>query len=232
MDPADQGVFGGLLSSVADVVLGRACCGCDAPGISLCADCRHALRAQPRLRRSIDLTDIASGLQLPMACSLDYRGPVRQVLYRFKDHRIPHLARVLAPALTASIAHVAQHAGVRCADTTVVAMPTRRSTAKRRGFDPLGSVVDFAAREQRFAAVASVLIDTRRAGKAKTLGVWERQVEAAGAFSVRGRTTLPAGPVILVDDIVTTGATAKEATATLILAGVHVVGVATIAGTP
>jgi len=31
---------------------------------------------------------------------------------------------------------------------------------------------------------------------------------------------------------VTTGATAKEAAATLILAGVHVVGVATIAGTP
>ena len=39
-------------------------------------------------------------------------------------------------------------------------------------------------------------------------------------------------PVILIDDIVTTGATAREATATLVLAGMNVVAVATIAGTP
>jgi len=167
-----------------------------------------------------------------MACSLDYGGPVRQILYRFKDHRVPHLARALAPALTASIVLAAQQAGVRCDATTVVVMPTRRSTARRRGFDPLGSVVDFATRKQHVAAVATLLIDTRRTGKTKSLGVWERQVDAAGAFMLRRRTPLPPGPVILVDDIVTTGATAKEAVATLILAGVNVVGVATIAGTP
>ena len=248
MDRLRAGAVSGLLSSMADVVLGRSCAGCDAPGIALCQECRHALRARPRLRRSVDLGDIEGGLHLPVACALEYRGAVRQVLYRFKDHRIPHLARPLAPALAASIAFAAEHAGIECARTTLVVMPTRRSTAKRRGFDPLGSVVAGAIREQRVAGVRTPLVDIRRAGTSKTLGVWERQLATAGAFAVRGHARghargrsrshsrgsglLPDGPVILVDDIVTTGATAREAAATLIVAGVHVVAVATIAGTP
>jgi len=244
MDRLRTGAVSGLLSSVADVVLGRSCAGCDEPGIALCEECRRALRARPRLRRSVDLGDIEGGLHLPVACSLEYRGAVRQVLYRFKDHRIPHLARPLAPALAASIGFAAEHAGVECTDTTLVVMPTRRSTAKRRGFDPLGSVVAAAIGEQPVADVSTPLVDTRRAGTSKALGVWERQLATAGAFSVRGpvrgpvrgqrrgRGRLPNGPVILVDDIVTTGATAREAAATLIVAGVHVVAVATIAGTP
>ena len=48
------------------------------------------------------------------------------------------------------------------------------------------------------------------------------------------RGTLPSlgRPVILIDDIVATRATAREATATLVLAEMNVVAVATIAGTP
>jgi predicted amidophosphoribosyltransferase len=157
----------GWLSSIADVVLGRSCAGCDAPGIALCEVCADALAPKPRLRRSLDLTDMANGLQLPVVCSLDYRGPVRQVLYRFKDHRVAHLARPLAPALAASIGFAAQHAGVLPVHTTLTPMPTRRSTARRRGFDPLGSVVEFAIRQQRVAAVRTPLVDTRRAGGTK-----------------------------------------------------------------
>lgn len=219
-----------FVTSLADVFLGRACAGCDAPGISLCPQCRELLRPKPRLRRGLDLSDIAAGLHLPVTCSLDYRGAVRQVLYRFKDHRIPHLARDLGPALASSIAFAAEHGHVSSSQATVVTMPTRRSTARRRGFDPLGLVTAAAVRAHPVAAVRTSLVDTRRRGTSKSLGVWERHEAAAGAFEVRGR--LPTGPVVLVDDIVTTGATAREAAATLILAGVHVVAVATIAGTP
>ena len=49
---------------------------------------------------------------------------------------------------------------------------------------------------------------------------------------MRGTFTSLGTPVILIDDIVTTGATAREATATLVPAGMKVVAVATIAGTP
>ena len=222
--------FGGTISAIADVVLGRCCAGCDLPGIALCQPCEGRLAPRPRLRRSLDMGEIAAGLRLPVACSLDYRGEVRQILYRYKDHRIPQLARVLGPSLAASIEFVASHAGVQAKEVALAVLPTRASSAKRRGFDSLAAVTKVATSRCTVASVCTPLADIRSAGQAKTLGVWERQHHAAGAFQLRG--PIPSGPVMIVDDIVTTGATAREAAATLMLAGAHVIGVAVVAGTP
>ena len=222
--------FTGTLSAIADVVLGRCCAGCDEPGIVLCARCQSALAPRPRLRRSLDMEEIAAGLHLPVACALDYRGEVRQILYRYKDHRIPQLARALGPALAASIDFVAEYTAVDPQHVALAVLPTRASTAKRRGFDSLAAITRAATTQRKVASVCAPLIDIRKSGTAKTLGVWERAHHAAGAFEVRG--PLPREPVMIVDDVVTTGATAREAAATLMLAGVHVVGVAVVAGTP
>jgi len=220
----------GLWISLADVVLGRSCAGCDEPGIVLCRQCARSLRPKPRLRRSVDMGEIAQGLHLPVVCSLDYRGAVRQVLYRFKDHRIPQLAHALGPALASSIDFAADRTGLDPSELTLALMPTRRSTARRRGFDSIRSLAGVAVREVPVASICSPLVDTRRAGASKTLGVWERHRAVAGAFALAGQP--PPGPVVLVDDIVTTGATAREAAATLMTAGVYVVAVVTVAGTP
>jgi len=218
------------MSAIADVVLGRCCAGCDLPGIALCPVCEGELAPRPRLRRSLDMDEISAGLHLPVACSIDYRGEVRQILYRYKDHRIPQLARALGPCLASSIGFVAGHAGVPAREVALAVMPTRASTAKRRGFDSLAAITRVAISHHPVAAVCRPLADIRAAGQTKTLGVWERQHQAAGAFQLRG--PLPSGPIMIVDDIVTTGATAREAAATLMLAGAHVIGVAVVAGTP
>lgn len=222
--------FAGTLSAIADVILGRCCAGCDQPGIALCYPCECELTPRPRLRRSLDMEEIAAGLRLPVACSLDYRGQVRQILYRYKDHRIPQLARVLGPSLSASVDLVAERAGINAQQVVLAVMPTRASTAKRRGFDSLTAITKAAVSKRRVASVCTPLADVRTTGQSKTLGVWERQHHAAGAFKLRG--PMPRGQVVIVDDIVTTGATAREAAATLMLAGVHVIGVAAVAGTP
>lgn len=222
--------FTGTISAIADVVLGRCCAGCDLPGIALCPTCEGELAPRPRLRRSLDMDEIAAGLHLPVACSLDYRTEVRQILYRYKDHRIPQLARVLGPSLAASIDLVASRAGVHAQEVALAIVPTRASSAKRRGFDALAAITKVAVSQRPVASVCTPLADIRSTGQTKTLGVWERQHHAAGAFHLRG--PIPRGPVMIVDDIVTTGATAREAAATLMLAGAHVIGVAVVAGTP
>jgi len=77
-----------------------------------------------------------------------------------------------------------------------------------------------------------LLRDVRTQSGTKHLTALERSTSAQSAFALVGGFSPPTDPVILIDDIVTTGSTAREAVATLITAGAHVLGVATIAGTP
>lgn len=219
-------------SSILDLVLGRSCAGCEEPGILVCPTCFELLQPRVRLRRDIDANDVMQGLRIPVVCALDYRGVARQVLYRYKDHRIRQLAGILSPALAASITFAAERAEVPVERSLLVPMPTRRSSLRRRGFDATASVVRAAAKGAGVGGVQSLLIDIRDSGASKRGGAWDREQHAIDAFRLRRDTALPRMPVILVDDIVTTGATTKEATETLLLAGVHVVAVATIAGTP
>lgn len=219
-------------SSILDLVLGRSCAGCQEPGVLLCATCADSLQPRVRLRRDLDASDVMQGLRIPVVCALDYRGVARQVLYRYKDHRIRQLAQFLSPALATSITFAAERAEVAVEQSLLIPMPTRRSSLQRRGFDATANVVRAAAKDAGVGGVHSLLKDIRGSGASKRGGAWEREQRAIDAFRLRREHALPRMPAILVDDIVTTGATTKEAAETLLLAGVQVVAVATIAGTP
>ena len=154
-----------LTTSLFDLTLGRCCAGCDRPGSVLCAPCTEALRPAVRLRRDVDLNDVVENLRIPVVCALDYRGVVRRILYRYKDHGIRQLASAIAPALIASIECAAVHADVLSSTVVLVPMPTRRSSIRRRGFDSTALVVRRAA--TYVAGVQPILRDTRSGGSAK-----------------------------------------------------------------
>ena len=221
-----------LTSTVLDLILARVCAGCGHPGSMMCDQCARLLQPRPRLRRALDVGDLVSDLRVPVVCSLDYQGPVRQMLNAYKDDGQRSLTPWLAPALLASI----NHALITCVSThqvpTLVPIPTRKSSQRRRGFDHVERLSAAVTRSASRCHTRRVLRDTRSDPGSKYLSAEDRSTHVREAFSVRG--TLPAlgTPVILIDDIVTTGATAREATATLVLAGMNVVAVATIAGTP
>jgi predicted amidophosphoribosyltransferase len=112
-------------------------------------------------------------------------------------------------------------------------MPTRKGSIRKRGFDATAHLTSQVQRILPTRGVAQLLVDKRVSRGAKHQGVFEREKAIHDAFSFHGsrRSSLGA-PVILVDDIVTTGSTVREAALTLILAGVQVAGIATAAGTP
>ena len=114
---------------------------------------------------------------------------------------------------------------------TLVSVPTRKSSQRRRGFDHVELLGTAVARSGSQYRTRRLLRDIRSDPGSKYLNVEDRYTRVRGAFSVRRTLPSPGTPVILIDDIVTTGATAREATATLLLAGMNVVAVATIAGT-
>jgi len=221
-----------LTTGLVDLVLGRVCAGCEEPGSILCLSCEADLRPRPRWRRDLDLTDLVAGLRIPVACALDYRGSVRNVLFRYKDHGIRGLANALAPALGASIEYLSASHPPLNSDPILVPIPTRRVNRRRRGFDHIRLLAKTSTIRSRGLKVSSILRDTRSDQGSKRLGAADREVFASGAFTTTSGLPSPQRSVFVVDDIVTTGATAREAVATLLLAGVHVAGVATVAGTP
>ncbi|MFT4220490.1 MAG: phosphoribosyltransferase family protein, partial [Microbacterium sp.] len=187
------------------------CAGCAAPGRPLCAACRAALVPRPR-RRELDGLTVWSGL--------DYRDVAAGALRALKEQGRTGLARELAPALHASLRAVA--AGE--SGLVVVPVPTSRAAMRRRGY----RVVDLLVRRTGLRP-ATLLAPARRTADQRALGREERASNAAGSLVARRATGLR---VVIADDVVTSGATLREAARALSAAGAHVVGAATVAATP
>lgn len=217
-----------LGTATADLALGRCCAGCDRPGVRLCPECLCELEPHVRFHTRLRLDEIAPGVGLSIFVPLHYSGVRRHVLYRFKDHGDFSVAPFLATALSTVLDETATRIGV--VPRVAVPIPSRRAASARRGFSPALSLLQRAApRTTPRLRIATLLVDERRGRGDKALGGADRRASVAGAFRVRGR--IVESPVILVDDVVTTGATMREAAMTLMHAGVQVVAGVAVAGT-
>jgi ComF family protein len=184
------------------------CAGCDAPDEALCADCRAALAPVPASRA------VTGGIRV--VSSLPFDGVPARVIRALKEDGRTSLARALAPALAAAV-HRLDPAAV------LVPMPTSRAAMRRRGY----RVVDLVAR--RGGLRPEPLLRAERAtADQRGLGRDERRRNVDGSM----RATDAAGRrVVVIDDVVTTGASLAEAVRALRHAGAEVLGAATIAAT-
>jgi ComF family protein len=191
------------------------CAGCGQADRAVCADCRAALRPEPSSRRLPDGTPVFSGL--------DYDGVAREVILAFKEQGRPELTRVLAPALAAAVVEAGTTLDLLGAE--VVAVPASRRARRRRGFDPVPALVSRAGLDR-----ARVFAPARQHTAQKTLSVDERAANLDGVFEVTA--TVTGRRFLLVDDVVTTGATLSAAAAALRSAGAEVLAAAVVASTP
>jgi predicted amidophosphoribosyltransferase len=115
-------------------------------------------------------------------------------------------------------------------DGVLVPVPSAPHVARRRAGDHMHRLAVGAARRTGREVVAALTL--RRAVRDSAgLGAGERRANLRGAF-VAAPPPRPAMPVVVVDDIVTTGATLTEAARALLVAGWSVRGAAVIAATP
>lgn len=108
-----------------------------------------------------------------------------------------------------------------------VPLPLHRSRRRSRGFNQAETLAAALAAHTGLAVHPCALRRARPTPQqAKVRGLEDRLTNVAGAFGAgRGSTDMPAGPVALVDDLVTSGATAAAAARALVDAGWTVGGV-------
>lgn len=205
--------LGGVLGSLLDLMLPRFCVGCGESGCGLCSSC-----AQPWPER-------ITGLSVSAWAAGRYDDVLRGALLRYKERGRRDLAPVLGDYLAMAVAQLVLPPGA-----ALVPAPSSASSVKARGYDHLGPLARRAGRRLRMP-VADVLDFNRAVADSAGLGLAGRSANLAGAMGARSPRH-PGQLAVVVDDIVTTGATAREACRALRVAGWTAIGFASVAFTP
>lgn len=222
---------GSLLDAAADLLLGAACVACARPGRVLCPGCRSGL---PSSAAEAWPTPIPEGLVPPYATGV-YDGVLRAMVVGHKERRLFALTRPLGVLLATSV----RFATGPEAPLLLVPVPSRPAVVRSRGHDPTLAMTRHAARVLRVPGrevVVARLLRTR-AGVVDQAGLdaQQRHANLAGSMaSPAAAVRRHAGRrayVIVCDDVITTGATAREAQRALAAAGVDVHAVAAVAAT-
>ena len=211
-------MFTALVEAVLDglaLILPVECAGCGAPDRAVCATCASQLVPEPSARRLADGLAVFSGLE--------YDGVARAVILAFKEQGRTGLARALAPALAAAVTTAS--VSFDLAGVELVAVPGSRRARRRRGFDPVPVVIARAGLDR-----ARVFAAARPHAAQKSLTLEERARNPATVFAPL--TSLSGRRFVLVDDVVTSGATLIAAAAALRAAGAEVVAAVVVASTP
>ncbi|MEW2618611.1 ComF family protein [Streptomyces sp. NPDC048106] len=216
----------GWWRDLTDLVLPTDCAGCGAPRTTLCARCRTALA--PGAPRRVRPLPEPPGLPVVYA-SAPYADAVRALLLAHKERGALTLTGALGTALAGAVraglgastgsrapANGAWRAGT-AGTVVLVPVPSARWAVRARGHDPVRRMALAAAGELRRtgtpARVAAVLRQRRPVADQAGLDARRRLANLAGALEVTagGDRLLAGGRVVLVDDLVTTGASLAEA---------------------
>lgn len=250
---------GAILRAACTEAVGLAapvwCVGCGAEDSDLCDDCAAGIRRAVRVPFRSENAALALPLLhdedseagfsvLPVYAAGRYEGAMARAVLAFKDREFLRLERVLAPAMGRAVAEALRRLPAVHQQTgrsvLLVPAPSSPRSRLRRGFEPLERLLDVAGfGEQRVRALAPMEGTTGmmgllrgRGGSQKVRGARERRSRLAGTFCAAAPPGSPVPEVLLVDDVMTTGATLAEMYRALTAAGHEVRGAAVLAAAP
>jgi len=207
------------LTDLADVAVGVRCAACDSTALGLCADCLDVIRPVPRVVRERPCRIAAAG---------EYDGVLRSAIIAWKERGRFPVERPLAHLLAASIIALDVEPPV-----VLVPIPSRPDRRRARGADVVDDLARRSARLLRGVGLGANVTPSLRLLRPVRdqagLSAGARGVNVRGSLGARRR---PFGAVVIVDDVVTTGATLTEAMSALRAVGADVTGAAVVAHRP
>jgi ComF family protein len=215
-------VLGSVAGRALDFALPARCAGCGREGSALCRDCLPALDVRLDAEAGVPIglpADVPAPL-LQLEWCAPFTGVTRRALHALKYEG----ERRLAPPMGAAVARRWARAGVGA--DGLVPVPASPDRVRDRGYDQAALIAGEAARRLGMPVLGALArtrattaqFDLDRAARASNLGGAFRAVDGA---PVAGRW------LVLVDDVVTTGATLAACASALLAAGA--IGVSAVA---
>mgnify|MGYP005862203747 CR=1 FL=1 len=218
----------GAALSLIDLLMPPACIACKAPvatPIGYCADCWSALPVVDGARCiqcSIPLPIEWAAETHCLGCLKDpprfdrtaapflYEGPARQTVLAFKNGREAYADPMAAAMLRAA-------SGWITSETLLCAVPLHRWRLATRGYNQAQWLARALAEQSGAPSDPDLLVRVRATPRTKGLSRAARKRNAEGAFRLAedGKARIAGREVILVDDVMTSGATASAAAGVL-----------------
>ncbi len=203
-----------LLDVAAELFLGTRCLGCEAVARVLCPACLAAMAEAP-------MPITRPGLDIPIMAANNYRAPTSRLVVAYKNRPALHAERLLLARLQSAIEALAVPR-----DAIIVPMPSRPAVVRQRGVDHARRLAKGAAARLGYRWAPLL----RRHGRTGQRGLSRQQRVENLAHTMTASSW--GGPVIVVDDVVTTGASLAEAVRALRAAGSEPYGAAVIGHAP
>jgi ComF family protein len=200
-----------LVSTLLDVLAPPRCAACEALGPRASGYCRECGDPEP-------LLDVACHIaRVPVFAGARYAEPVASAIHRFKYESAPELSTVLASLSVRGIDLL----GIETSDVWVP-VPLHPLRLAERGYNQSALLARELSRVARGPVDARRLCRVRHTEQQAKRDRRSRRQNVADAFAARDRASKRR--VVLVDDVVTTGATLAGCIAALRAAGDEVVG--------
>ena len=206
-----------------DLIYPKRCPGCHKPAVSICESCKIFWEKPPisiKLNKnSVSVLSVFSVAQ--------YRNEVRAILLAYKEDGEREAGKVLTEALLQARRGIINHSVC-----VFVPIPSNPKSVRRRGRDFMLDLCNQVA-IQSGDKVLSIMKVKRDVQDQSKLNERERSQNLVGAFDCTPKNLklLVKFPIILVDDLLTTGATLREAQRALRQRGVIPIGAITAAHT-
>lgn len=226
-----------LGQELGELITPLSCAGCGFYGQSLCAECWLDWQIGA-MRVEKQVPAFGERAQIPIWAAAVYERAVRQTIVSIKERARGDVLNVIPGAAMRLAERIGPHLSQVCPAVTIVPVPGRKPgwlSGREVDFPKYiaDHFADALAKRGVESRQADVLRHHRFTRDQVGLGRAQRMQNRGGTMRLRGGITAKRlAPILVVDDVVTTGATLREAIDALANAGAPVIGAVVLAATP